>query len=149
MNKIRQNLLAVSILAGLVSIAAPARALTASEQANEQLVLAQMQAMAQKDVAKAASFLAPGYIQHNPLVPTGKAGFVAFFSKVWAGKPPGTFTKPAEVMAQGDLVMVMVTRSKPEPRDPSKSYNSYWFDLYRVSGGKIVEHWDEATKPTP
>ena len=125
----------------------PAFALTTQEQANEAIVLAQMQAMAQRDVAKASSYLADGYIQHNPMVPTGKAGFVGFFGPRWAGQKPGAFTAPAEVVVEGDLVMVMQERPRPEPSDPTKTYNSFWFDLYRVDGGKIVEHWDGATKP--
>ena len=105
-----------------------------------------MQAMAAKNVPLASSYLADGYIQHNPLVPTGKAGFVAFFNKVWAGKPPSPWVAPDEVVTEGDLVSVMLKRPKPEPSDPTKTYDSFWFDLYRVDGGKIVEHWDGATK---
>lgn len=143
------NFKQLALAAALLTVtAAPAFALTAQEQANKDLVLAQMQAMAERDVAKASSYLADGYIQHNPMVPTGKAGFVGFFGPRWAGQKPGVFAPPTEVVVEGDLVMVMQERPRPEPGAPGKTYNSFWFDLYRVQDGKIAEHWDGATKPT-
>jgi predicted SnoaL-like aldol condensation-catalyzing enzyme len=50
-------------------------------------------------------------------------------------------------MAEGDLVQVMFKRPRPEVDDASKTYMSFWFDLFRVKDGKIVEHWDCALKP--
>lgn len=41
----------------------------------------------------------------------------------------------------------MMRRPRPEPADATKTYDSYWFDLFRVRDGKIVEHWDSALKP--
>ena len=35
---------------------------------------------------------------------------------------------------------------KPEPSNPAKTYDSFWFDMFRVKDGKLVEHWDNATK---
>ena len=142
--KIKYTVLLLGLAFG--AIASPAFALTAEEQANKAIVLAQMQAMAQRDVTKASSYLADGYIQHNPLVPTGKAGFVGFFTPRWAGQKPGVFTPPAEVVVEGDLVMVMQKRVTPDPTAAGSTYDAYWFDLYRVDDGKIVEHWDGATK---
>ena len=37
-------------------------------------------------------------------------------------------------------------RNLPEPTDKAKSYEAFWFDVKRVKDGKLVEHWDNATK---
>jgi predicted SnoaL-like aldol condensation-catalyzing enzyme len=29
---------------------------------------------------------------------------------------------------------------------PERTYTTTWFDMFRVVDGKIVEHWDPATK---
>lgn len=117
---------------------------------NKQLVRDLTNAMASKDAAKAASYLADGYIQHNPNVPTGKAGFLNFFNKIWAGQQaPGTQNVPAELIAEGDLVMAIFRVPTPDPADPSKTYDLYTFDAYRVQNGKIVEHWDGYPKRAP
>jgi predicted SnoaL-like aldol condensation-catalyzing enzyme len=36
----------------------------------------------------------------------------------------------------------------PDPRDPGKTYRSYWFDMWRVEDGKLAEHWDGAPVST-
>ena len=128
-----------------------AETLSATEQANKQLVLALTKAMQEHNVPLAASYLEDNYIQHNPMVPTGKAGFAGFFSKLWKDGPlPAKNTlpnPPALVVTEGDIVMLMFKRATPEPSDPSRTYDSFWFDAYRVAGDKIVEHWDPLTKP--
>ena len=53
---------------------------------------------------------------------------------------------PAEVAAEGDLVTLMWRVPRPEPKDKSKTYDSYWFDMFRIKDGKLVEHWDNALK---
>lgn len=51
------------------------------------------------------------------------------------------------MLVDGDLVQLVIRRPRPEPADATKTYNSHWFDLFRVRDGKIVEHWDPALKP--
>lgn len=112
---------------------------------NKELVLGLTEAMADKDVDKAASYLADGYVQHNPNVPTGKAGFVGFFGPRWAGQKTEAHpldNPPVEIVAQGDLVMLIFKKATPDPVDPNSSYDLFSFDAYRVTNGKISEHWD-------
>jgi hypothetical protein len=54
---------------------------------------------------------------------------------------------PVLVVTEGDIVMLMFKRATPEPGGPGKTYDSFWFDAYRVAGDKIAEHWDPLTKP--
>lgn len=102
-----------------------------------------------RDVSKARDYLAEDLIQHNPAVPGGLKGFVEYFSKGWTGDRPAGATDFAEVLADGDLVQLVIRRRQPMPSDPSKSYEIFWFDLYRVKDGRIVEHWDPARLRAP
>ena len=43
----------------------------------------------------------------------------------------------------------MWDRKAKDPADPSKEYTWDHFDMVRVEGGKIQEHWDEAKKNPP
>ena len=96
----------------------------------------------------APKYLAEGYMQHNPNVPTGRAAFVELFSK---------FVKPQDIdarikaplvaiVADGDLVVLAFAKEAPDPADPAKKYTTTWFDMFRIEGGRIAEHWDPATK---
>ncbi|MBB6252967.1 nuclear transport factor 2 family protein [Nitrospirillum iridis] len=93
------------------------------------------------------------YHQHNPLVPSGRDHVVDFFSKVLkrAPKPvPQTMATPVvAVLAEGDLVTVVFPRTLKDPKDPSKTYTTTWFDMWRFKDGKADEHWDPASKDLP
>lgn len=99
-------------------------------------------------VELAEKYLTPGYIQHNPNVPTGRDGFVKFFSKL--GKPheiaPMIKQPLINIVAEGDYVVLSFVSQHPEPEDKSKTYNTTWFDMFRIENGKIAEHWDPDTK---
>ncbi len=104
-----------------------------------------------QDVSKAKLFMAEGYIQHNPMVPTGLKGFEQAFGARWKPKAAADIklTKFAAVVAEGDLVSVVMHVDMPDPTAPGKTYDAFWFDLYRVKSGKLVEHWDAALKRPP
>ena len=96
----------------------------------------------------ADKYMAEGYIQHNPNVPTGRAAFVDFFSK--NVKPhaiePRVKAPLVAILADGDLVVLVFAREMPDPQDAAKKYTTTWFDMFRIERGKIAEHWDPATK---
>jgi predicted SnoaL-like aldol condensation-catalyzing enzyme len=118
-------------------------------EANKKLVLDFWHAVFEAENADAAvNFLAADYIQHNPDMPQGCQGFIDVFSAKWKHSKHGVTYQnpPVIVLAEGDLVQLVLRFSLPEPNDPSKTYNGYWFDLFRVRDGLIVEHWDAARK---
>ena len=119
-------------------------------EANKKLVLDFFRVVFDaQNVAAADDFLAPDYVQHNPLVATGRDGFVKYFRGKWKEPRPvqaALRNPPAEVVAEGDFVMVMWKANRPEPKDKSRTYESFWFDLFRVKDGKLAEHWDNALK---
>src|SRR5215470_340475 len=69
----------------------------------------------------APKYMAEGYIQHNPRVPTGRQAFIDFFSKVRKPSPiePRVKAPLVAMMADGDLVMMAFAREHPDPKDPS------------------------------
>ena len=96
----------------------------------------------------AEKYMLESYIQHNPNVPTGRAAFVELFSKFVKSKPiePRVRAPLVAVVAEGDLVILSFLREETDPKDPTKKNTSTWFDMFRVEGGKIAEHWDAATR---
>jgi predicted SnoaL-like aldol condensation-catalyzing enzyme len=96
----------------------------------------------------ADKYLAESYIQHNPNVPTGRAGFVAFFAKFAKPEPIADAVKAplVSIVAERDLVILSFAQEHADPADATKKYTTTWFDMFRVADGKIVEHWDAATK---
>jgi len=96
----------------------------------------------------APRYMAEAYIQHNPNVPSGRAAFIDFFSKLSAPRPIEDRIKAPLVamLADGDYVMLAFAREYPDPKDATQRYTTTWFDLFRLENGKIAEHWDGATK---
>jgi len=102
---------------------------------------------------RAAEWLTPAYHQHNPNAQTGRDAVVYFFTKVLKQPrkdncPPLTGQYVA-VIAEGDYVTVMTPRTHKDPRDPSKTYYTTWFDTWRFVDGKADEHWDNALIDAP
>jgi len=95
---------------------------------------------------EADKWLTERYIQHNPLVQSGRAGVVAFFG----GRPKSAACEKLNapvvaVLSDGDLVTVVTVAHRKDSK--GNEYTTTWFDMWRIAGGKADEHWDPATKP--
>ncbi len=95
----------------------------------------------------------PGYIQHNPNVPQGRDGFKTFMSRV-PGRVPEPIKEewknpPVLTLVNGPYSFMMWDRKVKDPADPSKEYVWNHYDVVRIEGGKIKEHWDEAVINPP
>ena len=92
----------------------------------------------------APRYMAEGYIQHNPNVPTGRAAFVAFFTQFAKPKAiqPTIQAPVVTLVAEGDKVIISFVRTMADTKDASKKSTTTWFDMFRIEDGKIVEHWD-------
>lgn len=97
----------------------------------------------------ADQYLTVRYIQHNPMVGSGRAPVVKFFTAMRKPTPiPEHMKTPVvAVLADRDLVIVVTARTLKDPNDPSKTYTTSWFDMWRIKDGKADEHWDAATLP--
>lgn len=113
-----------------------------AEEANRKLVLSFYDRFFNKHEVDAASVIAEDYKQHNPYVPNGKEPFVNFFAGVFQ-KNPESAARIVRSAVDGDLVYLHV-HSKRNPAERGSAV----VDIFRVSGGKIVEHWD-VVQPVP
>ncbi|WCM94645.1 nuclear transport factor 2 family protein [Acidovorax sp. NCPPB 2350] len=99
-------------------------------------------------VELADRYMAENYIQHNPLVATGREPFKQFLAQVTPRTPiqPRVRAPLVKILAEGDIVTLVFVRQLPDPQDSSKTYTTTWFDMFRIENGLIAEHWDPATK---
>jgi len=98
---------------------------------------------------QAEKYMTNDYMQHNPNAETGMAGFKAYFNAIMPKElPPIPDTLPGlvAIQAEGDYVTLSFVREYDDPAAKGKKYTTTWFDMFRIVNGKIVEHWDSATK---
>ena len=99
---------------------------------------------------RAGEWLTKAYHQHNPQANSGLDGVIYFFTQVLKVKakpcPAKMTNKVVAVIAEGDYVTVLTPRVLKDPKDPTQTYATSWFDTWRFVGGKADEHWDPATK---
>ena len=102
---------------------------------------------------RAGEWITDRYIQHNPNAASGLEGVVTFFTQVMRRERVddcGKLTTPVvDVIAEDDIVVVMIAREYPDPRNPGQTYTTTWFDAWRFVDGKADEHWDPATITAP
>jgi predicted SnoaL-like aldol condensation-catalyzing enzyme len=75
------------------------------------------------------------YIQHNPWVADNLTGLVAGLQTLAKEGKAVKYTRVHKVLGEGNFVLVVAEGAFG---DRPTSY----YDLYRIQGGKIAEHWD-------
>ena len=94
---------------------------------------------------EADKWLTERYVQHNPLVASGRAGVVKFFSSRPRPATCATLDAPiVAVLADGDLVTVVSVSNRKDSK--GEAYTTTWFDMWRIVDGKAGEHWDPMMK---
>lgn len=160
-NSILSVVLWGAVLAGTPSVTAQAPVMLATDQAsllrssdphlaaNKKLVFDYWREVLQaRDLSKAGQYMTPDFVEHNPTVPSGLAGFTTYFTKVFTESHPvkPTIDNLVDIVAEKDLVILVLREELDDPKTPGTKYTTTWFDMFRVAGGKIAEHWDYGTK---
>jgi len=104
---------------------------------NKKLVTAAFdQLLVKKDLSAIDRYWGTEYHQHNATIADGVAGVKSGLGGYFKAFPQLTVT-PKRVIAEGDLVAVH-SHYVNAPGERGQAV----VDLFRVRGGKIVEHWD-------
>ena len=91
-------------------------------------------------------YVAADFVEHNPTVAGGRDALVKFIKTL--PRPgsddigPEMKSPPAYITAEGDLVTFIFKHPTPDPKDKTKTYDRFTFDMFRIKNGKITEHWD-------
>ena len=93
-----------------------------------------------------ARYAAPDFVQHNPEMADGVAAHRAYFAHktMAAGASIRRVNVTNMLLVDGDLFALHHTLFTA-PNEPAR----FFVDIWRVAGGRIVEHWDVIqTQPT-
>lgn len=121
-----------------------------------------------------AKLESPDYVDHNPTFAlfdklnnvSGSAGIQLLFATrqklnpngganrgargaAASGPPPPDGNALYQVVASADSFTVIHEQYRPDPSTPGQFYPVFTFDAFKVANGKLTEHWDGATLPTP
>ena len=95
----------------------------------------------ERDVRTAfETFVAPGYIQHNPGIPDGRDAAIAAMVPMFSD--PDFHADLPRVLADGEYGVIHLHGYRGDQRGGAV------MDLYLVLDGLIVEHWD-VIQPIP
>ncbi len=148
MNFLTRRLAVVTLALAPGLVAGPLLAETAKrdfgqEEANRKLVIEFYDTVFNKhEVEKGATVLVDSYKQHNPMVPDGKAPFVNYFTGFFKENPQSK-ARIVRSATDGDLVYLHI-HSTENDGDRGRAI----VDIFRVTDGKITEHWD-VIQPVP
>lgn len=98
-------------------------------------------------VERADDLLAEGYIQHSPVLPTGRAAFKQIFSAVPRREIPPLVEPPLVAsVAEGNLVVMSLLEKIPASATVP-AFTTTHFNLFRIEDGRLAEHWHSVRTP--
>jgi predicted SnoaL-like aldol condensation-catalyzing enzyme len=107
---------------------------------NKQVVLEALTGLfTRRDASVLDTLFAPNYRQHNPSIGNGVTALRALAPKL----SPNLRYEPGMIVEDGDIVMVH-GRYVGWAEKPLVAV-----DIFRVRGGKLVEHWDVLQEEVP
>lgn len=120
------------------------------QQANIDLVMAMWEGVIYRGDREAVlRYVHPDYKQHNPNVLQGREGvlqLVELIANPVPGIEPAAHKTFNRALAQGEYVAIIWDQDQPDPHNPGETYVGQAFDMFRVAGGQVVEHWDDTRK---
>lgn len=98
-------------------------------------------------VELADAWMEEHYIQHSPALPTGRAAFKQIFSAIPRRDTLQELVAPplATILAEDDLVVMAL--AEPVRLPDGTSYMTTHFNLFRIAGGRLAEHWHSVQSP--
>jgi len=103
------------------------------------------------DLSVIDKYRAQDYIQRNPYMSDGRESVKAYVTRLGIENWPKTKVRFHRVAAEADLVFLQTMQPKT-----AQSPEMVIVDIFRVTGGRIGEHWDtmravaaDATDPRP
>jgi predicted SnoaL-like aldol condensation-catalyzing enzyme len=87
-------------------------------------------------------YVAADFVEHDPTLPNGRAGIAERVGRLPEQPVKPTLDELVSIVAEGDRVVVATRRELPDLAEEGQTYTTTWFDLFRIDGGKIVEHWN-------
>lgn len=89
------------------------------------------------------SFVSEAYIEHNPHLRDGlPALYQALTTRSANSEPAICYEKAHRVLAEGNFVLSVCEGHR-------EGEHTSFYDLFRIEGAKIVEHWDTREKVAP
>lgn len=98
------------------------------------------------DVDRAPELLAESYVEHDPKLPTGRAAFVRYFSRLPKAPVRPTIDELVTIVAERDMVVLGLRRELADLANEGQTYTTMAFEAFRIEDGKIAEHWSTAEK---
>lgn len=99
------------------------------------------------DASAVAGLFADDYLEHDPNIAKVKnhSRRAALGSFLSSAKPPRGLegANPSVTVVNGEYVLMMWRVSSEDPDDKARTYPWSYFQLIRVHGRKVVEHWDQ------
>ncbi len=135
----QSNLGRHALLAAAMVLTATATWAQSSPSPKELVVTALTELFVKRDVTALDRYWDPGYVQHNPRMPSGSAFLKRFVESM---KPEARY-EPGLVLDNGELVAVH-GRYVGFAERPMIAV-----DIFRVRNGKLVEHWDVVQEEVP
>ena len=132
------------LLAATLTLAAPLATAAECKLTPKEVVTKFMNQFYTDKQVRAAfeTWVDPGYIQHNPLAPTGRAAAIAFLEPFFRDHPEASYSIK-RIIADGDLVAV-----HSHGKFTAAERGLAIVDILRVEKCKVVEHWD-VLQPVP
>jgi len=102
--------------------------------------------MQARHVDKTSTYVADTYVEHDPTGHSGRDALVATVGHRPPAPVKATLDDLVSIVAERDLVVLAFRRELPDIEHEGQTYTTTAFEMLRIVGGKIVEHWNSSAE---